>query len=116
MKAHRLGTSRDPQSKAGWPVPTLLSSISINWSATNWTLENEIASDRVDWILNLGSIPPIPGNACGLGAMLGYLLQNARGALPYGARYDRDLHLHRPSKLAGPRDPRYRMRNDAGMR
>ena len=47
--------------------------------------EMSIASVRVDWVLNLGSIPPIPGNACGLGAMLGYLLQNAREALPDGA-------------------------------
>jgi two-component system, NtrC family, sensor kinase len=47
--------------------------------------EMSIASDRVDWVLNLGSIPPIHGNADGLGAMLGYLLQNAREALPDGA-------------------------------
>ena len=43
--------------------------------------EMSIASEKVDWVLNLGSIPPIPGNAGGLGAMLGYLLQNAREAL-----------------------------------
>ena len=48
-------------------------------------LEMSIASDRIDWVLNLGSIPPIPGNVGGLGAMLGYLLQNAREALPDGA-------------------------------
>jgi two-component system, NtrC family, sensor kinase len=47
--------------------------------------EMSIASDRVDWVLNLGLVPAIPGNADGLAAMLGYLLQNAREALPDGA-------------------------------
>ena len=47
--------------------------------------EKTLASDRVEWVLDLGSIPPIPGNAVGLSAMLGYLLQNAREALPEGA-------------------------------
>jgi two-component system, NtrC family, sensor kinase len=47
--------------------------------------EMSVASDQVDWVLNLGSIPTIPGNSGGLGAMLGYLLQNAREALPGGA-------------------------------
>jgi two-component system NtrC family sensor kinase len=46
--------------------------------------EMSLASERVDWILNLGVIPPIPGHAAGLAAMLGYLLQNARESLPEG--------------------------------
>jgi two-component system, NtrC family, sensor kinase len=44
--------------------------------------EQSLASGRVDWVLNLGSIAPIPGDAGALSAMLGYLLQNAREALP----------------------------------
>jgi two-component system, NtrC family, sensor kinase len=47
--------------------------------------EQSLASARVDWVLNLGSIAPIPGDAGALSAMLGYLLQNAREALPDGA-------------------------------
>ena len=47
--------------------------------------EKSIGVRQVDWVLNLGSIPPIPGDAGGLRAMLGYLLQNAREALPTGA-------------------------------
>jgi two-component system, NtrC family, sensor kinase len=47
--------------------------------------ERTTAPSRVDWVLNLGSVPPIPGNAGGLKAMLGYLLQNARESLPDGA-------------------------------
>jgi two-component system, NtrC family, sensor kinase len=50
-------------------------------------LETELGlgSDRVDWVLNLGSIPTVPGNVGGLSEMLGYLLQNAREALADGA-------------------------------
>jgi signal transduction histidine kinase len=47
--------------------------------------ERDLATDRVEWVLNLGSITPVPGDALGLSAMLGYLLQNAREALPDGA-------------------------------
>ena len=47
--------------------------------------EQSLASARVDWVLNLGSISPIPGDVGALSAMLGYLLQNAREALPEGA-------------------------------
>jgi two-component system, NtrC family, sensor kinase len=43
------------------------------------------ASDRVKWVLDLGSIPPIPGDAADLSAMLAHLAQNAREALPDGA-------------------------------
>jgi two-component system, NtrC family, sensor kinase len=47
--------------------------------------EQSLATARVDWLLNLGSVAPIPGDAGALSAMLGYLLQNAREALPDGA-------------------------------
>jgi two-component system, NtrC family, sensor kinase len=47
--------------------------------------EKSRASPQVDWILSLGSIPPIPGDKGGLGAMLGFLLRNALEALPAGA-------------------------------
>ncbi len=47
--------------------------------------ERAASSGRVDWVLTLGSIPPIPGDARALTAMLAYLLQNAREALPDGA-------------------------------
>ena len=46
--------------------------------------EQSLASAKVDWVLNLGSISPIPGDAGALSAMLGYLLQNAHEALPDG--------------------------------
>jgi two-component system, NtrC family, sensor kinase len=47
-------------------------------------VEQGLTDGRVDWVLNLGSIPPLPGDAMGLRAMLGFLLQNAREALPSG--------------------------------
>lgn len=46
--------------------------------------EQSVEPSAINWTLTLGSIPPIPGDARGLGAMLGYLLQNAREALPQG--------------------------------
>jgi two-component system, NtrC family, sensor kinase len=48
-------------------------------------VEIGLASGQVDWVLDLGSIPTIAGNAGGLSAMLAYLMQNAREALPDGA-------------------------------
>jgi two-component system NtrC family sensor kinase len=45
-------------------------------------LEQSAASAPVEWIMSRGSISPISGNAGGLGAMLRFLLRNAREALP----------------------------------
>jgi two-component system NtrC family sensor kinase len=47
--------------------------------------EKSSAGARVDWVLNLDPIPAIRGDAAQLRAMLGYLAQNAREALPSGS-------------------------------
>jgi two-component system, NtrC family, sensor kinase len=47
--------------------------------------EKSLASSQVEWVVTLGLIPPIAGDAGGLTAMLGFLVQNAREALPDGA-------------------------------
>jgi signal transduction histidine kinase len=44
--------------------------------------EKAVATGHADWVLSLGSIPSIPGNATALGPMLSCLLRNAREALP----------------------------------
>jgi signal transduction histidine kinase len=40
--------------------------------------------ERIEWVLRLGPIPAIPGDVAQLRSMLGYLVQNAREALPSG--------------------------------
>ena len=76
--------------------------------------EMSMASDRVDWVLNLGSIPPIPGDAGGAGGHAGLSAAKRSRGVARRCGNDRGLHLHRPSKLAGPRDPRHGMRNEPG--
>jgi two-component system, NtrC family, sensor kinase len=46
--------------------------------------EKRMTSSGVVWVMSLGSIPPISGDAVGLRAMLGSLLRNAREALTDG--------------------------------
>jgi signal transduction histidine kinase len=48
-------------------------------------IEKKAAPAPVDWQLNLGSIPSIPGNTTALWSMLGCLLRNALEALPAAA-------------------------------
>jgi signal transduction histidine kinase len=43
------------------------------------------AGARVEWVLHLNPIPPIRGSAGQLRSLLGYLIDNAREALPKGA-------------------------------
>src|SRR5262249_33373565 len=42
------------------------------------------ADSAVEWILNLGPIPMIRGSASQIRSLLGYLIQNAREAMPKG--------------------------------
>jgi signal transduction histidine kinase len=45
----------------------------------------ETAGPRVEWVLNLSPIPRIQGSMSQLRSLLGYLIDNAREALPKGA-------------------------------
>jgi signal transduction histidine kinase len=47
-------------------------------------LEQRAERPSVEWIVDLTSIPPIPGDDAQLRSMLGYLVQNAQEALPGG--------------------------------
>lgn len=71
---------------AGQPEGGELPSVDLNGLIRERLEAEQVSgSGRIKWVLALGPIPPIPGDATGLSAMLGCLLQNAREALPDGA-------------------------------
>jgi len=57
----------------------------------NQLIEEMIESEKsaphtgIEWVLDLAPIPSIPGDAAQLRSMFGYLVQNAREALPSGS-------------------------------
>ena len=76
--------------------------------------EKAVATGQADWVLSLGSIPSIPGNATALGPMLSCLLRNARERAAEGRGSRGGVDFHRPSRLGGHRDSRLGLRYDHG--
>jgi signal transduction histidine kinase len=77
----RRVTAIDLDQKAGEPQLVDLNQL------VRETIETEQRSSGalVNWVMSLHSIPPIRGDSVSLRAMLGYLAQNAREALPEGS-------------------------------
>ena len=71
--------------------------------------EKRAGGAGIDWIVDPGDIPAIPGDAAHLRAMLMRFAENAREALAGPARHDRVLHAHGLTGLGSRHDPRLGM-------
>ena len=70
---------------------------------------------RVDWVLNLGSVPPIPGDAAGSGGDARVICcRTLARPCPTARERSRSRLTIDPRNLAGRRNPRHGMRHESG--